>query len=141
MQYYIPAVYILTRTLAHVTVSHSLGISVAGAAELGQRVVALAVPLFLALAARLAARSPGQPHAPATRHWAARHTQVITPWLGLCRNGLTPAGTPRTRNDRHKVIGPWLGLCRNVLTPAGTPRTWKDTHRLLHLALGCVATR
>ena len=113
MQYYIPAVDILTRTLAHVTVSHSLGISVAGAAELGQRVVALAVPLFLALAARLAAWRPGQPHAPATRHWAARHTQIITPWLGLCRN---------------------------LLTPAGTPRTWNDTHRLLRLGLGCVAT-
>ena len=113
MQYDIPAVYILTRTLAHVTVSHSLGISVAGAAELGQRVVALTVPLFLAFAARLAAWSPGQPHAPATRHWAARHTQIITPWLGLCRDVLTPAGIPRTRND---------------------------THRLLHLGLGCVAT-
>ena len=52
--------------------------------------------------------------------------------------------TSRNTDDteRHtQIITPWLGLCRKVLTPAGTPRTRNDIHRLLHLGLDCVATR
>ena len=89
---------LLTWTGAHVAVSHSHRISSAGAAELGQRVVALAVPLFLALAAGLAARSPGHPHAPSTSHWTRQYTQRSTEREGGGKEG----GRGREREKKTK---------------------------------------
>ena len=79
------------------------------------------------------------PHSPAA---SITSDTILTPWLGMCRNTLTPARSPSfvlchntltpagspsfglCHNTLTPERGSRRGLCHNTLTPARSPKLW-----------------